>query len=73
MESRYYVYHNWTIGKAIIHLGSCSYCRNGYGIHGVVKSRNSEWYGPFSEFPAAEFRANQTQEKRIDKCKFCLS
>ncbi len=67
-----YVYHNWTIGKAIVHYGSCSHCRNGLGKHSTGTTSNSTWYGPFHSKDDAFLKAKSTNEKRIDYCKFCF-
>lgn len=71
---QYYVYHNWTVergGKAIAHLGSCSFCNNGRGVHGTGPTRNGEWLGPFKTKQDALIQGEKTGAARVDWCKKC--
>jgi F-type H+-transporting ATPase subunit beta len=66
----YYVYENWTVKKARIHLASCSYCNDGRGIHLGAGDRNGQWYGPFHTFQEAHEAANETGQP-VSRCKVC--
>lgn len=71
---QYYVYHNWRVergGKARTHLGGCSFCNNGLGIHNTGPTRNGEWLGPFKTKQDALTRARNTGAARVDCCKKC--
>ncbi len=71
---QYYVYHNWTVergGKARTHLGSCSFCNNGQGIHNTGPTKNGEWLGPFKTKQDALTQARSTGAARVDCCKKC--
>ncbi len=58
----YYVYENWTAEqKAVIHKGSCGYCKDGKGCHeNPLGNRNGMWHGPFESPDAAEAAAIRT-------------
>ena len=45
----YYIYENSACGphKAVIHVGTCSFCNDGKGRHGVCDSRHAKWHGPY--------------------------
>ena len=45
----FWVYENWTAEqKAVIHKGSCGYCKEGRGCHEhKLANRNGKWHGPF--------------------------
>jgi hypothetical protein len=66
----YYVYHNWTKHKARIHLGDCSWCNFGEGIHLGAGTENCEWLGPFRTFQEALGVADRTGEP-VTPCKHC--
>ena len=71
---KYYVYHNWTVergGKARVHLGDCSFCNNGQGIHNTGPTRNGEWLGPFGTKQDALVQAQNIGAARKDCCKKC--
>jgi hypothetical protein len=67
----FFVYENWTINKAIVHRGECSFCNRGRGIHLGSGGKNSQWHGPFNEAPQALFFAKRLNRSRTDSCKFC--
>lgn len=58
----FYVYENWTAEqKAVIHAGSCGYCRDGRGCHvNPLGDRNGKWHGPFNTIEEAEEKARLT-------------
>lgn len=68
----YYVYENWRAAghRARIHFSSCSFCRNGKGIHPGSSSRNGRWLGPFDTFEAASSAAYQTGGD-VRVCEYC--
>lgn len=51
----YYIYENWHAGphKAVIHVGTCSFCNDGNGRRGVCDSRQAKWHGPYETLVAA--------------------
>ena len=58
----YWVYENWVAEqKAVIHVGSCGYCKDGHGCH-VHKhgNKNGRWHGPFETEIEAERTATST-------------
>ena len=67
----YYVYENWTIDKAIVHNSNCAFCRNGYGLHGTGKTKNSTWHGPFESSADAFTKAKACKRARTDRCSVC--
>jgi hypothetical protein len=69
--SNYYVYDNRTINKAIVHFGSCTFCRDGRGLHGTGATRNSEWHGPYVTAAEALARAKACKRERTDACSVC--
>jgi hypothetical protein len=72
MGKEFWVYHNWTAiagGRATIHKGNCSFCQDGFGLHGVIND-TGEWIGPTSS-PRRE--AKKTGAKHVRDCSFCIS
>lgn len=67
----FHVYDNWTINKARVHRSTCSYCRDGQGIHGNPNGRNSRWHGPFLTLVEAEKVAKSLKRVISDHCRFC--
>jgi len=67
----YYVYDNWTINKARVHRGSCSYCNDGRGIHSNPSGKNSKWHGPFATVAEADATAMSLKRAIADHCKSC--
>jgi len=66
----YYVYENWTVKKAKIHLASCCYCNYGRGIHPNASNRNGQWRGPFYTFQEAHEVAHRIGQP-VSRCKAC--
>jgi hypothetical protein len=67
----FYVYENWTAEhKAVIHIGSCGYCKEGRGCHrNPLGDRNGQWHGPFTTLDEAQKAAEATGRKvRYDHC-----
>ena len=58
----FYVYENWTAEhKAVIHLGSCGYCKEGRGCHdNPLGERNGRWRGPFNTLTEAQRAGRET-------------
>lgn len=71
MTANFWVYDNWTINKAIVHRGGCSYCNEGAGIHANPSGRNSKWHGPFETASSALSKARSLQRLRTDGCSSC--
>ena len=67
----FYVYENWTIDKAIVHDGDCTFYRNGNGLHGTGRTKNSTWHGPFSSAVEALTKAKACRRARTDGCGVC--
>jgi len=66
----YYVYENWTVHKAKVHLSDCGYCNDGKGIHPDAGPYNGRWHGPFATLDEAVRVAQMTGEP-VSKCKVC--
>ena len=45
----FYIYENWQAGphKAVLHRGSCSFCKDGQGLSGGSDPKHGKWHGPF--------------------------
>ena len=58
----FWVYENWTAEqKAVIHKGSCGYCKEGRGCHEhKLANRNGKWHGPFYSLEEAKNAAKNT-------------
>lgn len=67
----YWVYENWVHSKAMIHLGSCSFCNHGNGLHSDADSEYGWWLGPFDDFETALNKANGTGQPDVRGCKVC--
>lgn len=70
----WWVYENWratTGGKAIVHTGNCSFCREGKGIQRQDSGRNGEWHGPFTTREEAYECAKRCNRAVTDFCTFC--
>ena len=69
----YYMYENWTAEghKARLHVGDCSFCKNGMGIHPDAGERNGKWHGPFTEYDQA-MQAAQATGGNVSNCQRCL-
>ena len=68
----YWVYENWTVGKAIVHKAACRFCNDGRGIETAgLSGQNGQWHRPFNERDLA-FRAaaqlNCEQTRGCEKC-----
>ena len=67
MQSTHYVYHNWTLRKAILHHATCPSCNDGEGIHADKGDQNSAWV-PFADRALAEaFVAERKAEGYTDE------
>lgn len=57
----YYVYHNWQAGpsKAVIHRGSCGYCKDGHGRAGGYDPAHARWSKSFPTLADAHNFADQ--------------
>lgn len=67
----YWVYDNWTINKARVHYGNCSYCNEGRGIHSSSSGKNSRWLGPFGAVDEADDVARRQKRAITDRCSVC--
>jgi hypothetical protein len=52
----YCVYENWRAHghRATLHVGTCSFCKNGQGQTTGTRADNGKWHGPFSTLNAAQ-------------------
>jgi hypothetical protein len=67
----YFVYENWVAeNKAVIHLGTCSSCNQGKGVHPNSGKDNGRWLGPFPTLESAENAALATG-RPVKRCKKC--
>lgn len=67
----FWIYENWTHEKAVIHQSTCSYCKDGRGLHGTAGNGNDRWHGPYSLKEAALTVAKNTGREIIKDCPFC--
>lgn len=67
----YYVYENWTIDKAIVHKGECTFCKDGQGLHGTGGTKNGTWHGPYEMAGEALTKANACKRTRTQGCAVC--
>jgi hypothetical protein len=67
----FYVYDNWTIDKAIVHRGECTFCKDGQGLHGTGPTKNSQWHGPYPSAGEALAKAKSCSRARTDGCSVC--
>ena len=73
MNMAYWIYENWAIDKAMVHIGECPFCRNGRGIHpGREEGRNGRWHGPIEDLEQARAQARILKKNARD-CEFCLA
>ena len=74
MSNSFYVYENWRVSpkKAIVHLGACSFCNSGRGLHRRASGQNGRWHGPYSSLYDADQAAAATGHERREHCRFCL-
>lgn len=70
-EHGFWVYENWTQRYASIHLGTCSYCNHGRGIHAGSSRDNGEWHGPYETAGEAWAKAHRTGRDSIRACGAC--
>lgn len=69
---KFYIYENWRAhGHTMrIHVGSCSFCRDGTGIHRETRGGNGKWHGPFDSYQNARSIADRSQAQ-VSDCRFC--
>ena len=63
MNLKYWVYeHQAAEKKAVVHIGSCGHCNNGYGCQRNRRGeKNGRWLGPFRTLIAADQAAQATR------------
>ncbi len=69
--SDYWVYENWTVKRARVHLAECGNCNHGRGKQQADSGRNGRWYGPFVDRDAAFRRMEQTRQPDRRACGYC--
>jgi len=72
METKYFIYFNWTAEpgkKAIIHKGECAFCNNGHGIHPDKSDKHGRWLGPYRSREEAYEKAQSLGAARVEFCK----
>jgi hypothetical protein len=68
----FWIYENWTIDRAVVHYGECTFCKNGRGIRPIKdEGRNGKWHGPFDDLARARETAKSLNKNAKD-CGFCL-
>ena len=67
----FYIYENWQAGphKAVLHRGSCAFCKNGQGLAGGSDPAHGEWHGPFPSLEAARASHRQMQVIEFKECR----
>lgn len=70
----YHIYENWMANghQARVHCSTCSFCRNGAGVHPGSSNRNGQWHGPYASLAEALAVAGQTG-RVVSQCRFCRS
>lgn len=71
---RFFIYENWQAGphKAVIHAGSCGYCKEGHGLAGGSDPGHGKWHGPFNNLEDAH-RAQALMTVDVRKECSCVS
>ena len=69
--SEYWVYENWTVKRARVHLAGCGNCNHGRGKQQTDSGRNGRWYGPFADRDAAFRRMEHTSQPDRRACGYC--
>jgi len=69
--TRCWVYENWTLKKAILHLPECGYCNNGEGIHADKSDKNSKWHA-FNTLDDGMAFVRTSGYENARTCKSCL-
>lgn len=67
---KYWVYENWTHGKAIVHKAECGFCNFGKGVRRTF-GNNGKWHGPYKTKEEARLKARQTNRERVAFCIPC--
>ena len=67
----YWVYENWTVRRARMHMAGCSFCNNGKGFRQEDSGRNGRWLGPFAERKAAVAALEGTGQPDRAPCAVC--
>ena len=77
----YWIYVNYAHGRVRIHRGTCQWCNNGQGIHGMGPSGSitGSWIGPLvsladarSEAQHGRFVSDGAVYEDVGECAFCL-
>jgi hypothetical protein len=79
-NGEFYVYENWTNTFALVHRGSCSFCKYGQGTQKRGnKTGNGEWHGSFPAYDDAVTVARQKANRHpngsvwiVRPCGICL-
>ena len=52
----YYTYENTRAKghRAMVHVGSCGFCKDGKGMAGGTRADNGKWHGPFDTLSQAK-------------------
>lgn len=67
----YFVYQNWTRGRAVVHFASCFTCNGGRGVHAGKSRFNGAWHGPFEDKETALDFAQSLREPFTGSCSRC--
>jgi hypothetical protein len=67
----FYIYENIIKNHYMkIHLGNCSFCNNGEGIHRPEVRKGDAWHGPYESYGDA-LDAAKGSCGNIEDCEYC--
>ncbi len=66
----WWVYENLPRRRGRVHVGDCSFCNDGQGLHNS-SAPTGHWYGPFSTTDAAIEQALETRASDLAGCGVC--
>lgn len=67
----YWVYENWTVKRARLHLTHCPHCNGGKGKNALDSGKNGQWLGPYSDKQKASQVLQGTRVADRAMCAFC--
>lgn len=70
----YYIYENWQAGthKAVIHIGTCGFCKHGKGRAGGYDPAHARWLGGYESLDEARKMQKKMVAKVRKECR-CVS
>ena len=69
----FWVYENWVVERAVLHLGECRHCNEGQGKRGRADAIGvrDQWHGPFVDIAAAQGVQIATGRRHRVECQIC--